>query len=170
MSGFCYNKIVFPFGKMYWARSPLGKRSFRQGVFRQGVIRQGERVLIDSLREDLLIRFKDLTELAIPNLWNPFGTNIETLDPQFQEEFFYLQNDIECNAIFNQCGYSAFWMKKEVSERYPHLYQTVNWCLLHFHHHILSRRDSAQQLICSQNKEIDWKYQQEATWDSSWRR
>ena len=88
---------------------------------------------IDSLREDLLIRFKDLTELVIPNfVINPFGTNIETLDPQFQEEFIDLQNDIECNAIFTQCEYNAFWMKKEVSERYPHIYQTVKLMFVAF--------------------------------------
>ncbi|KAI6652945.1 hypothetical protein LOD99_4022 [Oopsacas minuta] len=46
---------------------------------------------VDSLSEDLLIRFKDLTELVIPNfVINPFRTNIETLDPQFQEEFIDL--------------------------------------------------------------------------------
>ncbi|KAI6655714.1 Protein ZBED8 [Oopsacas minuta] len=78
------------------------------------------------LNEDLLIRFKDLTKLVILNcVINPFRTNIETLDPQFQEEFIDLQNDIECNAIYTQCGYSAFWMKKKVSERYPHIFQTV---------------------------------------------
>ena len=88
---------------------------------------------IDSLKEDLLIRFKDLTELVIPNfVINPFGTNIETLDPQFQEEFIDLQNDIECNTIFTQCGYSAFWITKEVSERYPHIYQTVKLMFVAF--------------------------------------
>ena len=81
---------------------------------------------IDSLREDMLIRFKDLTELVIPKfVINPFTTNIETLGLQLQEEFIDLQNDIECNAIFTQCGYSEFWMKNEVSERYPHKYQGV---------------------------------------------
>ena len=88
---------------------------------------------IDSLCEDLFIRFKDLTELVIPNfVINPFETNIETFDPQFQEEFIDLQNDIECNAIFTQCGYNAFWMKKEVSERYPHIYQTVKLMFVAF--------------------------------------
>ena len=60
---------------------------------------------IDSLREDMLIRFKDLTELVIPDfVVNPFATNVETLDSQLQEEFLDLQNDIECNTIFTQCG------------------------------------------------------------------
>ena len=52
---------------------------------------------------------------------NPFGTNIETLELQFHEELTDLQNDVECNAIVTQCGYNAFWMKKEVSERNPTL-------------------------------------------------
>ena len=59
---------------------------------------------IDSLREDMLIRFKDLTELVIPDFVNPFATNVETLDSQLQEEFLDLQNDIECKAIFTKCG------------------------------------------------------------------
>ena len=118
--------------------------------------------LIHSLREDLLIRFKDIPELVIPNfVINPFGTNIETLDPQFQEEFIDLQNNIECNAIFTQCGYSAFWIKMEVSERYPHIYQTVKLMFVAFPSSYLA--DSVQYLICSQNNEIDWRYQQEAT-------
>ena len=43
---------------------------------------------VESLRDDMLIRFKDLTELVIPT-WviNPFGTNIETVDIHLQEEF-----------------------------------------------------------------------------------
>ena len=55
---------------------------------------------VESLREDILIRFKDLTELVIPT-WviNPFGTNIETVDIHLQEEFIDLQKDIECSAV-----------------------------------------------------------------------
>ena len=88
---------------------------------------------IDSLRDDVLIRFKDLTELVIPNfVIDPFTTNIETLDLQLQEEFIDLQNDIECNAIFTQCGYSEFWMKNEVSERYLHIYQAVKFMFVPF--------------------------------------
>ena len=58
---------------------------------------------IDSLREDMLIRFKDLTELVIPDfVVNPFASNVETLDSQLQEEFLDLKNDIKCKAIFTQ--------------------------------------------------------------------
>ena len=108
---------------------------------------------IGSLREDLLIRFKDLTELVILNfVINPSGTNIESLDPQFQEEF------IECNAIFTQCEYSAFWMKKEVSECYPHIYQTVKLMFVAFPSSYLVEREFSTV--------IHLKYQQEATSDS----
>ena len=43
LSGFCYNKIVFPFGKMSSARCLFGKMSFGKRSFRQGVFRQGDR-------------------------------------------------------------------------------------------------------------------------------
>ncbi|KAI6648347.1 SCAN domain-containing protein 3-like [Oopsacas minuta] len=113
---------------------------------------------VDSLSEDLLIRSKDLTELVIPNfVINPFRTNIETLDPQFQEEFTDLQNDIEYNAIFAQCGYSAFWMKKEVSERYPHIFQTVKLMFVAFPSSYLVEKGFSTVVNLPQNKEIDWK-------------
>ena len=62
---------------------------------------------VESLRDDMLIRFKDLTELVIPT-WviNPFGTNMETVDIHLQEEFIDLQKDIECSAVFPQIGYN----------------------------------------------------------------
>ena len=81
----------------------------------------------------MLIRFKDLTELVIPT-WviNPFGTNIETVDIHLQEEFIDLQNDIECSAVFPQIGYDAFWMRNEVSEQYPHIYQAIKLMFVAF--------------------------------------
>ena len=81
----------------------------------------------------MLIRFKDLTELVIPT-WviNPFGTNIETVDIHLQEEFIDLQNDIECSAVFPQIGYNAFWMRNEVSEQYPHIYQALKLMFVAF--------------------------------------
>ena len=43
-----------------------------------------------------------------------------------------MQNGTECNALFTQCGYSAFWMKKEASERYPHIYQIAKLMFVAF--------------------------------------
>ena len=88
---------------------------------------------VESLRDDMLIRFKDLTELVIPT-WviNPFGTNIETVDIHLQEEFIDLLNDIECSAVFPQIGYNAFWMRNEVSEQYPHIYQAIKLMFVAF--------------------------------------
>ena len=81
----------------------------------------------------MLIQFKDLTELVIPT-WviNQFGTNIETVDIHLQEEFIDLQNDIECSAVFPQIGYNAFWMRNEVSEQYPHIYQAIKLMFIAF--------------------------------------
>ena len=80
---------------------------------------------VESLRDYMLIRFKDLTELVIPT-WviNLFGTNIETVDMHLQEEFIDLQNDIECSAIFPQIGYKYHIMHFGLETKYLRIIHT----------------------------------------------
>ena len=67
---------------------------------------------LQALKEDLLIRFKDLKELKIPG-WvvNPFHADANNADPNLVEELKDLQNDFEGEVLFQQIGYEAFWPK-----------------------------------------------------------
>ena len=73
---------------------------------------------LQALKEDLLIRFKDLKELKIPG-WvvNPFQADANNADPNLVEELTVLQNDFEVEVLFQQIGYEAFWPKEQV--KYP---------------------------------------------------
>ena len=89
---------------------------------------------LEALKEDLVIRFKDLKELKIPE-WvvNPFLADANNADPILFEEHIDLQNDFESKVLFQQTGYEAFWPKQQ--DRYPHLWKKPNYYCWHFLHH-----------------------------------
>ncbi|XP_068234353.1 SCAN domain-containing protein 3-like [Palaemon carinicauda] len=86
---------------------------------------------LQALKEDMMIRFKDLKELKIPE-WvvNPFQADATNADPNLVEELIDLQNDIEGKVLFQQIGYEAFWPKEQ--DKYPHLWKKIKLLLLAF--------------------------------------
>lgn len=86
---------------------------------------------LQALKEDLLIRFKDIKELKIPE-WvvNPFQADVNNDDPNLVEELIDLQNDFEDKVLFQQIGYEAFWPKEQ--DKYPHLWKKIKLLLLAF--------------------------------------
>ena len=86
---------------------------------------------LEALKEDLVIRFKDLKELKIPE-WvvNPFLVDANNADPILVEEHIDLPNDFEGKVLFQQTGYEAFWPKQQ--DRYPHLGKKTKLLLLAF--------------------------------------
>jgi len=88
---------------------------------------------LQALKEDLLIRFKDLKELKIPRLVvNPFQADANNADPNLVEELIDLQNDFEGEVLFQQIGYGyeAFWPKEQFKN--PHLWEKIKLLLLAF--------------------------------------
>ena len=70
------------------------------------------------MSEDMQIRFKDLTQLIVPDwVMNPFYTDLQMAELEIQEQLAELQADIEARIEFNQLGYSRFWV------------QTKNFCV-----------------------------------------
>ncbi|XP_077301708.1 SCAN domain-containing protein 3-like [Arctopsyche grandis] len=80
---------------------------------------------IDALIEDMIIPFKDLYELLIPDwIINPFLSDVESVRQNFKEQFIELQNDCEAKIVFNQCDYDVFWVR--FRHRYPLLWKEIS--------------------------------------------
>ena len=86
---------------------------------------------LQALKEDLVIRFKDLKNLKTPE-WvvNPFQADANNADPNLVEELIDLQTDFEGKVLFEQIGYGAFWPKEQ--DKYPHLWKKIKLLLLAF--------------------------------------
>ena len=110
---------------------------------------------LQALKEDLLIRFKDLKELKIPG-WvvNPFQADANNADPNLVEELIVLQNDFEGEVLFQQIGYEAFWPKEQV--KYPHLWEKIKLLLLAFPSSYLVEKgfSSVLQLLTKQRNRL----------------
>ena len=76
---------------------------------------------LETLKKDLVSRFKDLKKLKIPE-WvvNPFLADANNADPILVEELIDWQNDFE-GKVLQQTGYETFWPKQQ--DRYPHLWK-----------------------------------------------
>ncbi|CAK8691574.1 unnamed protein product [Clavelina lepadiformis] len=81
-----------------------------------------------ALKEELLIRLKDLKELKIPKLVvNPFQADANNANPNLVKELIDLQNDFEGKVLFQQIGYEAFCPNGQV--KYPHLWEKIKLLL-----------------------------------------
>ena len=110
---------------------------------------------LQALKEDLLIRFKDLKELKIPG-WVviPFQADTNNADPNLVEELIDLQNDFEGEVLFQQIGYKAFWPKEQV--KYPHFWGKIKLLLLAFPSSYLAQKgfSSVLQLLTKQRNRL----------------
>ncbi|XP_077284199.1 protein FAM200A-like [Arctopsyche grandis] len=86
---------------------------------------------IDALIEDMIMRFKDLYELLIPDwIINPFLSDVESVSQNLKEQFIELQNDCEAKIVFNQCDYDVFWVR--FRHRYSLLWKEVKLPIVAF--------------------------------------
>ncbi|XP_077287747.1 zinc finger MYM-type protein 6-like [Arctopsyche grandis] len=86
---------------------------------------------IDALIEDMIIPFKDLYELLIPDwIINPFLSDVESVSQKLKEQFIELQNDCEAKIVFNQCDYDVFWVR--FRHRYPLLWKEIKLSIVAF--------------------------------------
>lgn len=81
---------------------------------------------LNLLHEDMTRRYQDLLNMQIPDwLINPFSEiPLNEIESTIQMEFIDLKNDLELKPLFKQ-SYQEFWLQKEVSERYPGLWEAV---------------------------------------------
>ena len=110
---------------------------------------------LQALKEDLLIRFKDFKELKIPGWFvNPFQADANNADPNLVEELMDLQNDFECEVLFQQIGYEALWPKEQV--KCPHLSENIKLLLLAFPSSYLVEKgfSSVLQLLSKQRNRL----------------
>ena len=85
------------------------------------------------MSEDMQIRFKDLTQLIVPDwVMNPFYTDLQMVELEIQEQLAELQADIEARIEFNQLGYSSFWLQTKNILRMPLLWQRTKLLILAF--------------------------------------
>ena len=88
---------------------------------------------IESVKEDMQIRFKDLTRLMIPDwVMSPFTTNLQMAELEIQEQLAELQADIEARIEFNQLGYMNFWLQTKNILSMPLLWQRTKLLILAF--------------------------------------
>ncbi|XP_077290369.1 SCAN domain-containing protein 3-like [Arctopsyche grandis] len=95
---------------------------------------------IDALIEDMIIRFKDLYELLIPDwIINPFLSDVESVSKNLKQQFIELQNDCKAKIVFNQCDYDVFWVR--FRHRYPLLWKEVKLPIVAFPSSYLVEKD-----------------------------
>ena len=88
---------------------------------------------IESVKEDMQIRFKDLTQLMIPDwVMSPFTTNLQMAELEIQEQLAELQADIEARIEFNQLGHMNFWLQTKNILSMPLLWQRTKLLILAF--------------------------------------
>ena len=88
---------------------------------------------IESIKEDMLIRFKDLRELNVPD-WvvDPFTADLEKVEIEIQEVLAELQADIEARIEFGQHDFSTFWVQKKNILRWPQLWERSKLLIIAF--------------------------------------
>ena len=94
---------------------------------------------IESIKEDMLIRFKDLGELNVPD-WvvNPFTADLEKVEIEIQEVLAELQADIEARIEFGQHDFSTFWVQKKNILRWQQLWERSKLLIIAFPTYIFS--------------------------------
>ena len=72
---------------------------------------------LKQLREEMLVRFRDLIEMEIPDwIVNPFTFPVENIDISLQESLIDLQSDHEARARFRQ-GFNSLWLSIEMPSK-----------------------------------------------------
>ena len=88
---------------------------------------------IESMKEDMQIRFNDLIQLIIPDwVLSPFTTDLQIVELEIQEQLAELQTDIESQMEFNQLVYTNFWLQTKNILRMPLLCQRTKLLILAF--------------------------------------
>lgn len=111
---------------------------------------------LDELHRDMSARFQDLFLLKIPD-WviNPFLDISNEETGMVEEELISLQNDIELRPKFKK-SYQDFWLQKNISDRYPSLWNKVKMYFIAFPTSYLVERgfSAVTQLLSKQRNRL----------------
>ena len=151
-------------------RSNISRSQLHQFPTLQSTLQEGESGVLtdtelerytshlDAVGTDMTTRFKDLSTLQIPD-WviDPFASNMATVEEQLVEQLTDLKHSVECQAKFRLSGYSQFWIKKEIREVYPQLWESVKLLLIAFPTSYLVEKgfSTVIQLLTKQRNRLD---------------
>ena len=107
---------------------------------------------LDTLLEDMKIRFADLVDLHVPSwVLKPFCAEPTDIELELQEQFIDLQSDDESRLSFKEDRYDLFWC--QVASKYPLLWkEAIMWVISFPTSYLVEKGFSAVTLMLSKQR------------------